>query len=533
MSLAIINKVNSLIRIKKRRQKNRKADLIPHAKYVKKPVEFCQEILEIEPTVEQIVIMELLRDRPITNVKAAHGVGKSLIAAVCVLWWVFAVGGVAITTAPTEDQVKDILWHEVRKIYDRHRQKLGGERGVLFVRLSETARAWGFTSRNYDTNSFQGKHAELLLLIEDEADGITETIDDGFRSCLTGSKNRGMRIGNPIDPFSNFAKHCKSDRNVVTISAFTHPNVAWAYNLCKDGVFRLKADVAEKIVDNYGEIKSQDDWDETLPRDIIPGAISIEWIETTRREKFESSAFWTSRVLGEYPQDLTDGIIPLSYLKAARARYDANPEYWDKLARNYDWTLGLDVADGGDNHAIALWRGCVLYGVQIHSTLNDMLDTERAADIAASLIKQLGRCRIAVDNTGVGAGTLAKLVRSGYLASGCKFGESAKSKNFTNRKAELYWQFREMLRLGSLAIAPLENEQYVFQDLAATRYTTNTKDQIMCEPKEKTRSRLGRSPDSEAVIIALQLSGLGTQSNSANNTMVISEVLEVRTLFKA
>jgi hypothetical protein len=504
---------------------------IPYLEYARNPVGFCSEVLEIKPTLEQISIMESLRDRPITNVKAAHGVGKSLIAAVCVLYWVFAVGGVAITTAPTEDQVKDILWHEVRKIYDKHKSKLGGERGVLFVRLSETARGWGFTGRNYDTNSFQGKHAELLLLIQDEADGITETIDDGFRSCLTGSRNRGMRIGNPIDSGSNFAKICKSDRHVLTIQAFSHPNVAWAYQLCEDGVHRLKPDIATKIIDINNEIKPQDDWDECLPRDVIPGAISIEWIETTRKEKFENSAFWTSRVLGEYPIDSTDGIIPISYLRAARARYDANPEYWDKLARNSIWNLGLDVADGGDNHALALWRGCVLYQVQIHPTLGDMLDTDRAADIAIAVMKRLGNCRIAVDNTGVGAGTLAKLVRSGYIATGCKFGMAAKNKGFVNRKAELYWQFREALRKGEVAIAPLENEEYVFQDLAATRYTTNTKDQIVCEAKEKTVSRLGRSPDSEAVIIARELPQLDL-SGSSDGVMVLEEVANVRENFK-
>ncbi|ARV58043.1 hypothetical protein BZZ01_04805 [Nostocales cyanobacterium HT-58-2] len=496
MSLAIIGKVNSLKRQREQRRKRRQEKLnaqgtVPYAKYADDPVGFCSEILEIAPTPEQISIMESVRDRPITNVKAAHGVGKSLTAAVLVLWYVFAVGGVAITTAPSEDQVKDILWHEVRKLYDKHKKKLGGERGVLFVRLSETARAWGFTSRNYDVNSFQGKHEEKMLLIEDEADGITEIIDDGFRSCLTGSRNRGLRIGNPVDPLSNFAKTCKKDRHCITITAFSHPNTAWAYERCADGVHRLKPEVAARILNEDGEIKPQDKWDEDLPRDVIPGAISIEWIETVRRDKFENSPFWISRVLGEYPEDSTDGIIPLRLLRAARARYDANPEYWEELAKRYTWRLGLDVGDGGDPHALAIWRGPVLYEVQIHPTKGDLLDTDRAADIAEENMRSLGgHCEIAVDSTGVGAGTLARLIKSGRLARACRFGDGAKKpKLYTNRKAELFWNFREALKSEELAIAPLENEDYVFADLAATRYTTNTKDQILCEPKEKTRSR--------------------------------------------
>ncbi|NMG19097.1 hypothetical protein [Brasilonema bromeliae] len=49
-----------------------------------------------------------------------------------------------------------------------------------------------------------------------------------------------------------------------------------------------------------------------------------------------------------------------------------------------------------------------------------------------------------------------------------------------------------------------EKEDYIFQDLCATRYSINTKDQICCEAKEKTKARLKRSPDAEAVVIALE-----------------------------
>jgi len=67
-----------------------------------------------------------------------------------------------------------------------------------------------------------------------------------------------------------------------------------------------------------------------------------------------------------------------------------------------------------------------------------------------------------------------------------------------------YWSFREALGAGWVAIAPLgEKEDYIFDDLTATRYDTNTKEQIKCEPKQKTKARLKRSPDSEAAIIAL------------------------------
>jgi hypothetical protein len=76
--------------------------------------------------------------------------------------------------------------------------------------------------------------------------------------------------------------------------------------------------------------------------------------------------------------------------------------------------------------------------------------------------------------------------------------------------------------LGEYAIAPLSNQDYVFQDLSATRYFADTKDKIACEPKSKTVGRLKRSPDSEAVIIALE-NGMGLMVQPTHQTQVVED----------
>lgn len=495
----------------KSNKKNKKYKL---SKFKDDPVGFSK-FLGVIPTPDQEKFLLSVRDNPETNVKAAHGVGKSIGSAVCVLWWVFAVRGLAITTAPTEDQVKQILWSEIRKIYDRNKHKLGGTRGELFVRRSETARAYGFTARNYDTNSFQGKHADKLLLIADEADGISEIIDDGFQSCLTGSSNRGLRIGNPLNKHSPFFKAC--NRVSITISAWSHPNVAWAYypeeTIDPNGkprvIHRLEPAVALDVLDNQGRVKPQDSWPPEFPRDVIPGAISLKWIEEIRQDKGEFSVFWQGRVEGEFPEESVEGIIPVGWLKAARDRYDSAPDYWDKKVLAAPWRLGVDVGDGGDCHAVSLWRGSVLYEVELYQTKGDELDTIRIADIVAERVKKLGgNYYAAVDKTGVGAGTLARLKQQGLFARGCAFGESAeKPHEFANRKTELFWKLRDDLRLGKIAIAPLGDvEDQMFEDLSAHGYTLSGRggeDMIIsCESKKKVRAKLKRSPDAgDAVII--------------------------------
>lgn len=445
---------------------------------------------------------------------------NSFLMAAIIIWWVFAVGGVAFSTAPTFDQVNDILWKEVRVIYDKNKKKLGGRRTELTLKTINIngieIAAKGFSTKNYDSNSFQGKHDEFLLLIQDEADGITSIIDEAFDSCLSGSKNRGVRVGNPLTPKSAFAKNCESGS--IKIPVWNHPNVAWAYEkvIAENGkpIHRLKQEVAQKILKPNLEkeddpVIPQDEWDESLPRDVIPGAVSIAWIEKIRIKYQELSAYWMSRVEALFPGDTADGIMPLSWLKEARKRYDDNPDYWDAIARQGRWRIGVDVSDGGDMHAISLWRGKVLYSVKYLQPLDDREDTIRLAkEHVAPLAKSLGGMHaIAVDNTGVGAGTLAWLRMNGYFAIGCKYGKSAEKKEqFVNRKTELHWMIRDGLRLGEIAIAPLENEEQVFEELSAVRYNTDTEDKTNCEPKEKTIKRIKRSPDGgDAVVTAWEI----------------------------
>jgi hypothetical protein len=176
--------------------------------------------------------------------------------------------------------------------------------------------------------------------------------------------------------------------------------------------------------------------------------------------------------------------------------------------------LGLDVADGGgDRHALAAWGGrSVLYSVEEFVPKGDRQDTMRIVGIAAGRIKAYKDCQIAVDNLGAGAGSLARLREAGYLASPCAFSASPTDTptngiGYKNLKTQLFWELREALQTAEVAIAPLgENESAVFEELAAIRYDVNSAGVIFCEPKEKVRKQLGRSPDlADAVVIGRSL----------------------------
>lgn len=484
-------------------------------RYTDRPIDFIKEILQIQYlTPQQEEILLSIKSNRVTNVQAAHGVGKSFISALAVLWWVFAREGTAITTAPTRNQVEKILWREIAQIYDRHVEMLGGERGKSFIRLSAEAQAWGFTAVSYKPDVFQGIHAERLLVIQDEANGVSEEIDDGAIACTTGAENRMLRIGNPVHGGTPFEKACVDTH--IRVPAWSHPNVSWAYEQDANGMHRLKPDIAQQIsrVNDRGkrEFLPESCWPQSILdlRPVsIPGAISIDWIEGVRDKKGDDSAFWEGRVEGRFPSlSANCAIIPSSWIVAARARYDADPRYWDALAAQYIWRHGLDVGDGGDSHAIASWRGPVLYRVDLISTKGDRQDVSRAAHLGYSRLLELGGV-VAVDRIGVGAGALSELLGrlsqsmlKGSSAVGCNFGGAASNPgHYENARAEQYWKLREAFQNGEVAIAPIEKEDDIIAGFSQILYEETPQGKLKIESKKFIRQRLHRSPDAEDAIV--------------------------------
>lgn len=485
-----------------------------HSKYINNPIAFAEEVLGDSLTIEQKQILDRVRIGGEINVQAAHGVGKSFIASRIVFYQTIVQNTETITTAPTFRQVSNVLWKEVRKLASKVKKKFAGiECGRVFLRSGDGS-AFGFTAQHNSTDAFQGNHAPGLGVIIDEACGVSNEIDEGAIACAVDAGGFILRIGNPTNPNTAFGKACKSP-GTIKIPVWGHPNVSWAY----DDAHQLHPWIRDAIGLKDGKCLPRSQWQGRLAnlKDPVPGAVSIEWISKVEFKFGRESAYWQSRVCAEFPDNIADGILPYSWLVAARNRYDMHPDYWDAIARDNYWNFGLDVADGGgDRHALAMWGGrSVLYGVESFIPLGDLEDTMRIASIAGRKITTFGDAQIAVDNTGVGSGTLGDLRREGYLASACTFGSAATATptdgvGYKNFKTQLFWELRESLQRGEVAIAPLgENEAEIFEELAAHRYSTDSKDIIYCLPKETVKKELGRSPDlADAVIIGRSLSAI-------------------------
>lgn len=89
-------------------------------KYRKDPVFFAKEVLRFEPDEWQQEVLRDLAQNPKVAVKSGQGVGKTSVEAVALLWFLscFPYPRV-VATAPTKQQLHDVLWSEISKWQER------------------------------------------------------------------------------------------------------------------------------------------------------------------------------------------------------------------------------------------------------------------------------------------------------------------------------------------------------------------------------------------------------------------------------
>lgn len=84
--------------------------------YRKNPVAFAREVLLFEPDEWQRVALMDLAENPKVAIKSGQGVGKTGLEAVALLWFLCCYPYPRIVaTAPTKQQLHDVLWSEVSK----------------------------------------------------------------------------------------------------------------------------------------------------------------------------------------------------------------------------------------------------------------------------------------------------------------------------------------------------------------------------------------------------------------------------------
>jgi hypothetical protein len=268
----------------------------------KDPEWFMREVLGENPSAKQVEIAEAVRDNRVTAVPSCHGSGKSWVAARIALWFCYChEEAQVITTAPTERQVKGVLWGELHKSHRRARLPLGGESTALQIKLADKHWILGFTAPDWDASRFQGFHAPHVLVVVDEASGISVQLMDQIDSLLSGGHARKLLIGNPVVAGGSFQRDCESPNvKTIPISAWGTPN------------FQEFGIVESDIIDGSWRAKIDG---RPMP---YPELISPEWVAERFALWGVDSAAWQARVRGEFPL-VIEGAYYGELMKAARA----------------------------------------------------------------------------------------------------------------------------------------------------------------------------------------------------------------------
>lgn len=428
------------------------------------PRDFMRDILGIVPTAaalrhgytdgwvpEQERVLLSVRDFGSTLVPSGRGVGKTWIAAAIVLWFLYSnEDSIVVTTARDARQVEVALWGEIRKLWLNSKVKLPGRLLQTKLEIAEKWLAIGFTAvpskGDLTATGFQSLHGKRVLMVYDEAVGIPEEIKTAGDGIAVGPNDRHLAFANPTDPISWFVKAMREPRwNVVHLNCHNHPNVI------------------------------HDD------PEIVLGAVSRKWI-SDRLQDFGSteSPLYQSQVLGVPPTQSSDSLISYGWIEAAQQKWDKPVEEDDRRGV----AVGIDVAgEGGDlTVAFAIQQGrAFLPDLKGRRAWHQGRDLEHAVDLALALVQEYNVRAMAIDDTGIGQGLTARLRRMQtdgklpkfYLGPtdkpggtpqqremwilGINFGSSADDPTFSLIKDQLWWQAREALRNGDIAL-PTDRE---------------------------------------------------------------------------
>ena len=469
------------------------------------PSYFNQAVLNGEFWDKQEEIVISVRDNRYTTVRACHDTGKSFVAARLALWFLYShPQSIVVTTAPTMRQVENLLWREIRAAHEKAVVKLEGE--PLKTRLDLAADWYAIGASSRDPDKLQGFHAASghILIIVDEAAGVNEKAFEAIEGMMTSEDARMLMIGNPTSDSGSFrmSHYSWEHANKIHISAFDSPNF-------KNNGIHTVEDLQAVDLDKI-EI-------------VNPYLVSPQWAY----EKIDSwgidSPMFQARVLGNFPSQSANTVIPLNALELA-----ATDEQREKMeAAGGPLRLGVDPARFGTDYTVITPRYGGFIPFQSKHPSTSIPET-------VGLIKQFSRPRpdfIGIDVDGLGGGVYDMLDEAKYdmiiqIHNNAKALPDSSGLTFANLASQLWWRAREMFIAGELAIP---NDDKLIMQLSTRKYSFTSRG-LTVESKDDWKKRnTGKSCDEADSLIYSLADILGNETRvQATAGKNVSELINRR-----
>lgn len=459
-------------------------------------------------------MLQSIFDNRRTLVKASHSVGKTFTAAVAASWWYDCWDKhICYITAPTWPQALGLTFKRLKKL-----RRANNRSGVILdtgiIRDEDKLREGEHYIRALNAEKgegFQGEHEAPILIIIEEGPGVPKYIWDAGEGLMTHADCRLFAIGNPTDEATEFGLAAESiTYHTMSISALEHPNITTALR-CEnvpfpDAISLLWLyEMLQKECERVDQ--AAEDAFEFVSLSQIKNALEGRPADASEKQIYMPTAYFQGRVLGEFPTQADQQVIPKSWLRL-QPRHE--PTEKDKPE------IGSDVARFGDDRTtIFVRRGpCLMSGREIrkmdgvevaHACMDEALAAVRewkgeqwCADTSQEeQVKLAKRVPIKIDTTGgPGMGPYFVLTTAGYNAIGVNSSEPANDREqYKNKRSELWFDVRQRAQEKRLDYSRLKQEirQKLEREWSTPKY--KAPGYKVVEEKEKMKARLGFSPD--------------------------------------
>lgn len=429
-----------------------------------------------------------LAENPKVTIKSGQGVGKTGLEAVALLWFLtcFPCPRV-VATAPTKQQLHDVLWSEVAKWQERSpllKEILKWTKTYIYMVGYE--KRWFATARTATKpENMQGFHEDNMLFIVDEASGVADPIMEAILGTLSGANNKLLMCGNPTKTSGTFYDSHTKDRALYKCHTVSSMDSS-----------RTNKDNVEILIRKYGE----------------------------------DSNVVLVRVKGEFPNQEDDVFIGLSLIEQRSSRLYTLPE-GKGMAQVI---LGVDVARFGDDETIIYrnFKGNARMvknrrGQDLMATVGDIVKEYKT--IVREYPEYQGKIYVNLDDTGLGGGVTDRLREvkreqklrrmviipinaAEKIETDTKDGKEA-AEYYNNLTTHMWAVVRELLENGDLMF---EDDEQTVAQLSSRKYRMASNGKLEIEPKKEMKKRGLDSPDrADALALSCYLGKIKKYTGSA------------------
>lgn len=395
-----------------------------------------------------------MRDILGVSIMSGKGTGKDAMTSWSILWFLFCFGSniKVPCVSVSADQLNKVLWSEISKwllhsyvkdYFVLHNDKLFRKdvdesvRGKTWFAFTKAANPK--SSHDEQVETLAGCHADYLMQIVDEGSGVLDPVYQALEQNQTGPCNFMLVIFNPMHS-KGYAKDTQYKNR--------HRWTALRWN-SEESEITDKENI-KRIEEDYGG---------------------------------KNSNTYRMNVLGLPPVYDEQTLINWDWVMASIDR----PIVFEG---NEAMIKAIDCGAGGDMSIIATRVGYKVYPFE----RNNSADSTEVTNWAGVNIDKDDPDSVKVDTIGIGwavEGNLREKKGAIIEAADCRR-TADDPERFINKRAEMYWNLREVFEKGLISIP---NDSNLLNALAATKYELDNRGRIKIIEKKKIKSEIGYSPD--------------------------------------